>query len=303
MKSKDKFFLKSSKDKPEWEWKEREKPPINLRGKLFSFEKPVIMGILNLTPDSFYDGGRYLNLDKILNQTGKMIEEGAQFIDIGANSSRPGARQISESQELDRLTGSVGEIRKKFPDIYLSIDTFRSVVAKKMVVDCGVDMINDISAGELDDKMFKVIRELQVPYIIMHMKGTPENMQDKPVYKNVVKEVAGYLAKKVNGLNKMGVNDIIIDPGFGFGKTLDQNYKLLAALDVFSLLQVPLLAGLSRKSMIFKLLETSPDESLNGSTAIHTIALMKGADILRVHDVKAATEAITIVEKLKEQWI
>jgi dihydropteroate synthase len=261
------------------------------------------MGILNLTPDSFYDGGRYLNLDKILNQTGKMIEEGAQFIDIGANSSRPGARQISESQELDRLTGSVGEIRKKFPDIYLSIDTFRSVVAKKMVVDCGVDMINDISAGELDDKMFKVIRELQVPYIIMHMKGTPENMQDKPVYKNVVKEVAGYLAKKVNGLNKMGVNDIIIDPGFGFGKTLDQNYKLLAALDVFSLLQVPLLAGLSRKSMIFKLLETSPDESLNGSTAIHTIALMKGADILRVHDVKAATEAITIVEKLKEQWI
>jgi dihydropteroate synthase len=303
MKSKDKFFLKSSKDKPEWEWKEREKPPINLRGKLFSFEKPVIMGILNLTPDSFYDGGRYLNLDKILNQTGKMIEEGAQFIDIGANSSRPGARQISESQELDRLTGSVGEIRKKFPDIYLSIDTFRSVVAKKMVVDCGVDMINDISAGELDDKMFKVIRELQVPYIIMHMKGTPENMQDKPVYKNVVKEVAGYLAKKVNGLNKMGVNDIIIDPGFGFGKTLDQNYKLLAALDVFSLLQVPLLAGLSRKSMIFKLLETSPDESLNGSTAIHTIALMKGTDILRVHDVKAATEAITIVEKLKEQWI
>lgn len=302
MKSKDNSFLKSSKNKPAWEWKEREKPHINLRGQLFSFDKPVIMGILNLTPDSFYDGGRYNNTDKILGHVGRMIHEGAQFIDIGANSSRPGARQISESQELERLVKPVAEIRKKFPDIYLSIDTFRSDIAKRMVNDFGVDMVNDISAGDLDEKMFGVIRDLQIPYIVMHMRGTPENMQDRPEYKNVVKEVTGYLAEKVYELNQMGVNDILIDPGFGFGKTLDQNYKILAALDVFSLPGVPVLTGLSRKSMIFNLLGTSPDESLNASTAVHTIALLKGADILRVHDVNAASEAIVIVEKLREQW-
>ncbi|RLD31995.1 MAG: dihydropteroate synthase [Bacteroidetes bacterium] len=271
---------------------------LNLRGHLFSFEKPCIMGILNLTPDSFYDGGRYQKSSDILGQVKMMIEEGAHFIDIGAVSSRPSAKLISEKEELERLLESVSEIRKIFPDIYLSIDTFRSGIAKIMVQDYEVDIINDISAGELDKNMFSVIADLQVPYIMMHMKGNPENMQETPTYGNVVKEVVAYLAEKIQILNQMGVNDLIADPGFGFGKTLDHNYKMLGSLDVFSLLKIPLMVGLSRKSMIFNLLGNSPDDALTGTTAAHTIALMKGVDILRVHDVKAASEVIKVVEKL-----
>jgi len=298
MKPKDKSFLNSYKDNPDRGFSERKMSQLNLRGHLFSFEKPCIMGILNLTPDSFYDGGRYQKSSDILGQVKMMIEEGAHFIDIGAVSSRPSAKLISEKEELERLLESVSEIRKIFPDIYLSIDTFRSGIAKIMVQDYEVDIINDISAGELDKNMFSVIADLQVPYIMMHMKGNPENMQETPTYGNVVKEVVAYLAEKIQILNQMGVNDLIADPGFGFGKTLDHNYKMLGSLDVFSLLKIPLMVGLSRKSMIFNLLGNSPDDALTGTTAAHTIALMKGVDILRVHDVKAASEVIKVVEKL-----
>ncbi len=298
MKPKDKSFLNSYKDNPDRGFSERKMSQLNLRGHLFSFKKPCIMGILNLTPDSFYDGGRYQKSSDILGQVKMMIEEGAHFIDIGAVSSRPSAKLISEKEELERLLKPVSEIRKIFPDIYLSIDTFRSGIAKIMVQDYEVDIINDISAGELDKNMFSVIADLQVPYIMMHMKGNPENMQETPTYGNVVKEVVAYLAEKIQILNQMGVNDLIADPGFGFGKTLDHNYKMLGSLDVFSLLKIPLMVGLSRKSMIFNLLRNSPDDALTGTTAAHTIALMKGVDILRVHDVKAASEVIKVVEKL-----
>jgi len=300
MKPKDKSFLNSYKDNPDRGFSERKMSQLNLRGHLFSFEKPCIMGILNLTPDSFYDGGRYQKSSDILGQVKMMIEEGAHFIDIGAVSSRPSAKLISEKEELERLLKPVSEIRKIFPDIYLSIDTFRSGIAKIMVQDYEVDIINDISAGELDKNMFSVIADLQVPYIMMHMKGNPENMQETPTYGNVVKEVVAYLAEKIQILNQMGVNDLIADPGFGFGKTLDHNYKMLGSLDVFSLLKIPLMVGLSRKSMIFNLLGNSPDDALTGTTAAHTIALMKGVDILRVHDVKAASEVIKVVEKLND---
>ncbi len=300
MKPKDKSFLNSYKDNPDSGFSERKMSQLNLRGHLFSFEKPCIMGILNLTPDSFYDGGQYQKSSDILGQVKRMIEEGARFIDIGAVSSRPSAKLISEKEELERLLKPVSEIRKIFPDIYLSIDTFHSGIAKIMVQDYEVDIINDISAGELDKNMFSVIADLQVPYIMMHMKGNPENMQENPNYGNVVKEVVKYLAEKINILNQMGVNDLIADPGFGFGKTLDHNFKMLGSLDVFSLLKVPLMVGLSRKSMIFNLLGNSPDDALIGTTAANTIALMKGVDILRVHDVKAASEVIKVVEKLND---
>ncbi len=300
MKSKDKSFLNSHKDNPDWGFLDKKMSYLNLRGHLFSFDKPRIMGILNLSPDSFYDGGRYSESSDIMVQVKKMIDEGADFIDIGAFSSRPGAKEISEKEELGRLLKPVNEIRKNFPDIYLSIDTFRSGIARIMVEDFEIDMINDISAGDLDQNMFSVIADLQVPYIMMHMKGSPEIMQESPVYGNVVKEVVTYLAEKIQILNQMGVNDLIADPGFGFGKTLDHNYEILGSLDVFSLLKVPLLVGLSRKSMIYKLLGNSPDDALIGTTAAHTIALLKGVDILRVHDVKAASEVIKVVEKLND---
>lgn len=273
---------------------------INLRGQVYSFDTPKIMGILNLTPDSFFDGGRYKDIDVILGRVESMIAEGADFIDIGASSTRPGALPVSVEEEIVRLFEPVKQIRNSFPEIFVSIDTYHSKVAQRMVWDFGVDMINDISAGSLDEAMFEMMSNLNVPYIIMHMQGTPEDMQKNPSYKDLVKEVLKYLADRINQLNLLGVNDIIADPGFGFGKTLNQNYELLADLDVFSLLDVPLLVGLSRKSMIYKLLKNTPEESLNGTSIVHTIALINGANILRVHDIKQAKETISLVRKLNE---
>ena len=273
---------------------------INLRGKIYSLDTSRIMGILNLTPDSFFDGGRYLNIDSILSHVEKMINDGTDFIDIGANSTRPGAKRISEEEESNRLSEPVRQIRDSFPEMYISIDTYRSSIAQKMVNDFGVDIINDISAGLMDEAMFKTIAELNVPYIMMHIQGTPEDMQLNPAYTDVVKDVLLFLSKRLEKLNLLGVNDVIADPGFGFGKTLDQNYEILDKLDVFSMLEIPLMVGLSRKSMIYKLIESSPDDALNGTSIVHAMALLNGADILRVHDVKQAKEAISIVNKMKE---
>lgn len=272
------------------------KKSINCNGRLLDLSCPVVMGILNVTPDSFYDGGFYPTDNDMLKQTGRMISEGADIIDIGACSTRPGADNVSVKEELNRLDKALAVIRKHFPDTIISLDTYRAGVAKKIVENYQVDIINDISAGTMDNDMFETIAELQIPYSMMHIKGTPQNMQKNPVYDDILQEIFAYFSEKVEKLTQLGVNDIIIDPGFGFGKTLTHNYQLLKRLDTFKIFELPLLVGVSRKSMIYKLLETSPDKALNGTTAIHTIALQKGADILRVHDVKQAREAIRLVE-------
>ncbi len=276
------------------------KRTLNIRGSLLDLSHPAVMGVLNITPDSFFDGGKYQGNDNMLKRVEELVAEGATFIDIGAYSSRPGARHLSEQEEYKRLKPVVTQIRKKFPETILSVDTFRSGIAREMVREFGVDMINDISAGSMDDEMFNTIAELHVPYIIMHMRGTPSDMQDNPTYKNVAQEILHYFSEKVHALTLLGVTDIIVDPGFGFGKTLDHNYELLANLDSFSMMELPVMVGLSRKSMIYKFFGITPDEALNGTTILHTIALMNGADILRVHDVREAMEAIALVQKLKE---
>lgn len=286
MKSKDTFFSR--------------KHTLNIRGGLIDLTRPKVMGILNITPDSFYDGGRYSGNDLVIERVEKLLSEGATFIDIGAFSSRPGALQITEDEEYNRLKPVVTLVRKKYPESIISVDTFRSSIARKMVGEYGVDMINDISAGIMDNEMFNTIADLHVPYVMMHMKGTPAKMQDNPTYDNVTSEILTYFSEKLHALKLLGVPDIIVDPGFGFGKTLDHNYELLANLDSFNMMELPIMAGLSRKSMIYKFFDTSPDEALNGSTVLHTIALLKGVDILRVHDVKEAIEAIALVEKIKE---
>lgn len=271
---------------------------INCNGNLIDLSTPRVMGILNLTPDSFYDGGKYKSEKEILLQTEKMLFEGATFIDIGAYSSRPGAQSISENEELTRLLPVLEVIVKAFPNVLISIDTFRSTVAKQ-AISLGACMVNDISAGNLDDKMFSTIAELQVPYIIMHMRGNPQNMQDQTNYDDVIKDIVFYFSTKVNELRLLGVNDIILDVGFGFSKTMDQNYELLQKLNVFTNFDLPILSGLSRKSMLYKLLHISSEEALNATTSGNTIALLQGSNILRVHDVKEAMEAIKIVEKTK----
>lgn len=271
---------------------------INLRGAIYTFDRPKIMGILNVTPDSFYDGAKYTSQSDQLSRVQEMLKEGLDFLDLGACTSKPGAKMISEEEELFRLESSMENIRKEFPDLYISIDTFRSGIARKMVQDYGADLINDISAGTFDPEMFKTMADLNVPYIIMHMQGNPQNMQDYPKYGNVVKDILKFLATKMHELNLIGVKDIIVDPGFGFGKSLDHNYKILADLDAFSLLETPVLVGISRKSMISGLLDVGVDDSLIGTTAAHSYALMKGVDILRVHDVKAAKETIEIIMKI-----
>lgn len=271
---------------------------INCKGKLIDLTFPKVMGILNLTPDSFYDGGKFKSETDILNQCEKMLNEGATFIDIGAYSSRPGAKHVTEDQELDRMIPILKLILNRFPDILISIDTFRSKVAEKCI-SIGASMINDISAGSLDKQMFPTIAKLQVPYILMHMKGNPQNMQINTDYDDLIKDIIYYFSEKTNALRSLGVNDLLIDVGFGFSKTLDQNYELLQKLNLFKVLELPILTGISRKSMLYKYLKTNPTEVLNATTVANTTALQQGTKILRVHDVKQAVETIKIVEKLK----
>ena len=260
---------------------------------IFSTENSAIMGILNITEDSFYDGGQYLNNEQIIIRCENMLDEGASIIDIGAQSSRPGATQISSKEELKKLIPIIKLLKNNFPNILISVDTFWSNTAKECALG-GADVINDISAGEMDKEMFPIIAELNIPYIMMHMKGNPQNMQNHPEYNNIVDEVSTYFSNKIEELNILGFNKIIIDPGFGFGKTLEHNYKILNNLDAFKYLKCPILTGTSRKSMIYKLLDTTADNALNGTTITNTMALLNGANILRVHDVKQAIECIKI---------
>jgi len=270
---------------------------INCKGQLIDLDRPRVMGILNLTPDSFYDGGKYKSSSEILRKVEKMLNEGATFIDIGAYSSRPGAVHISQDEELKRLLPVLQLVINDFPDALISIDTFRSHVASEALLS-GACMINDISAGSLDQDMFSIIAKHQVPYIIMHMVGTPQTMQQNVQYENLIKDIIFYFSQKVFELRKLGVNDIILDPGFGFSKTLDQNFELLQKLELFSGMGLPVLAGLSRKSMLYKLFDLDANRALNATTSANTIALLKGANILRVHDVQEAIETVGIFEKM-----
>lgn len=270
---------------------------INCKGKLIDFSTPRVMGILNITPDSFFDGGKYKNEVEILSQVEKMLTEGATFIDVGAYSSRPGAQHISEEEELKRIIPIIELLVANFPEIIISVDTFRSTVAQKSIA-AGAAIINDISGGKMDANMFETISKLQVPYIIMHMLGTPKNMQHAPQYSDVTKEVTSFFAEQIYNLHQLKVNDILIDVGFGFGKTIEHNYKLLKDLTLFKKLDAPILVGISRKSMLYKPLEITAKTALNATTSANTIALLNGANILRVHDVKEAMEAVKIVTQL-----
>ena len=260
---------------------------------LLTFSQPIVMGIVNLTPDSFYDGGKLDNEKKLLFHIEKLIKDGADIIDIGAISSRPGSSMISEKKERNRLMPKLKLIRKTFSDIHISIDTFRANIAQESI-ELGANMINDISAGEIDNKMFEMIALLKVPYVLMHMQGNPQTMQDSPKYNNVINEVNLFFNEKLNVLKKIGVNNIIIDPGFGFGKTLKNNYEILNQLDLLQRFNLPIMVGFSRKSMINSVLKTNSEKALNGTSILNTIALQKGATIIRVHDVKEAKEAVKI---------
>ncbi|WP_422348734.1 dihydropteroate synthase [Flagellimonas sp.] len=271
---------------------------INCKGELIDLSQPKVMGILNLTPDSFYDGGKYKDEKTILLQVEQMLTDGATFIDMGAYSSRPGAEHVPEDQELQRMLPILELILKHYPKTFISIDTFSSKVAKHCI-ESGAAIINDISAGNLDDGMFQTVADYQVPYVMMHLKGTPQSMQKLATYDDLILDLRLYFAQKIEKATSLKINDIIIDPGFGFAKTTSQNYTLLSHLDLFQTFGLPLLIGLSRKSMIYKVLESSSNEALNGTTALHTVALLKGANILRVHDVKEAMECVTLIEELK----
>ncbi|MFN8288351.1 MAG: dihydropteroate synthase [Chitinophagales bacterium] len=268
---------------------------INCRGRLIDLSSPVVMGILNLTPDSFYKGSRVTTEKQVLARARKMLADGATILDLGGMSSRPGAKIISERTEVQRILPHVSNILKHLPNAIISIDTIHASVAERCLKE-GAHIINDISAGTYDKKMLKTVSAYKAPFIAMHMKGLPQNMQLNPRYKNVVTEVMDYLAKRITACRKAGIVDVIIDPGFGFGKTLEHNYTLLRNLNYFTELNVPVLAGLSRKGMIYKILETDSANALNGTTAANTVALLKGARIVRVHDVKEATEAIKVVK-------
>jgi dihydropteroate synthase len=273
------------------------KTTLNIRGSLVNIEKPVVMGIINLTPDSFYKNSRAESLKAIITQASLMLEEGATFLDIGAFSTRPGAKEVTQEEEIERLLPAVKEITRQFPQSHISVDTFRASVAGK-ALDAGAAIINDITAGS-DPAMFNLIKEWQVPYIIMHMRGPVTRMMDNLEYGNLLLEMQGYFQEKLFSLRKLGIKDIIIDPGLGFSKTLDQNYEVLKNLAYFEALDTPLLIGVSRKSMIYNLLETTPEEALNGTSVINFAALEKGARILRVHDVKEAVETIKIYNKIR----
>lgn len=272
---------------------------INVGGSLMDLSTPRVMGILNLTPDSFYAGSRVQTEEAIARRAEQIVAEGGAMIDVGAYSSRPGAADVSAAEEMERLRRGLAVVRRTVPDVVLSVDTFRADVARMCVEEYGVAVVNDISAGEMDADMFRTVARLNVPYVMMHMQGTPQNMQQEPRYDNLLREVFLYFARKVQQLRDLGVKDIILDPGFGFGKTLEHNYRLLAHLEEFRVFGLPLLAGVSRKSMIFRLLGITPQESLNGTTVLDTLCLMKGADILRVHDVKEAVETVRIVREVQ----
>ncbi|MDR0891829.1 MAG: dihydropteroate synthase [Mediterranea sp.] len=273
---------------------------INAKGQLIDLAKPQVMGILNVTPDSFYAGSRMQTEQEIAARAKQILDEGASIIDIGAYSSRPNAEHITPEEEMRRLRTGLEIVNRDFPHAIVSVDTFRADVARQCVEEYGVALINDIAGGEMDERMFATVAELGVPYILMHIQGTPQDMQEAPHYDNLLREVFLYFARKVQQLRDLGAKDIILDPGFGFGKTLEHNYELLAHLEEFSLFELPLLVGVSRKSMVYKLLGSTPAEALNGTTVLHTLALTKGANLLRVHDVRQAVEAVRIVEKLKE---
>lgn len=274
---------------------------INVNGFLLDLSSPCVMGILNVTPDSFYAGSRMQTEIDITHRIEQIVGEGAGIIDVGAYSSHPNAENVSPAEEMERLRMGLGILRKVQPDAVVSVDTFRADVARMCVEEYGVAIINDIAAGEMDGDMFRTVADLNVPYIMMHMQGTPQNMQQNPHYDNLLKEVFMYFARKVQQLRDLGVKDIILDPGFGFGKTVEHNYELLAHLEEFRIFELPLLAGVSRKSMIYRLLGTTPQEALNGTTVLDTICLLKGADILRVHDVREAVETVKIVEAMKKE--
>jgi len=270
---------------------------INCLGQLIDLSSPKVMGILNVTPNSFYDGNRYNSENLILAQVEKMLSEGATFIDLGAYSSKPNAELVSEEEEMARLIPVLQSVLKHFPETMLSIDTFRSNVAK-ISLDSGAAIINDISAGTMDENMFGVVAHFHAPYIMMHMRGTPQTMAGLTHYEDIVKEMLYYFSEKIAKARSFGINDLIIDPGFGFAKNLDQNYEVLQKLELFQNLDYPILVGISRKSMVYKVLESSADTALNGTTVLNTIALSKGANILRVHDVKEAVESVKLFEKM-----
>ena len=271
---------------------------LNIRGTLLELKEPLVMGILNITPDSFYSGSRKQTEKEITERIETILAEGGRMIDLGGYSSRPDAKEVSPDEEMNRLSLALDIILRHYPDVITSVDTFRAGIARACVEKYGVAIINDISGGELDPEMFSTAADLQVPYILTHMRGTPQTMQQKVDYADFMGEVMLYFSEKIRQLNELGVNDVILDPGFGFSKTLDQNYELMARMNEFRLFDMPLLVGISRKSMIYRLLDTDPSESLNGTTVLNTFALQHGADILRVHDVKQAVEAIRIIGKL-----
>jgi len=273
------------------------KNTLNANGKIIDLSVPVVMGILNVTPDSFYDGGKYTGEKSILKRVETMVLEGAGIIDVGGYSSRPNAEDISINEELDRVVPTIEKLKRAFPDVIISIDTFRSEVARKGV-EAGAGIINDISGGSLDPLMFQTVSELKVPYILMHMKGTPKTMVGLSQYQDMVEELVDYFLEKINQLQNLGVTEIVIDPGFGFAKSIPQNYELIRKLTYFKSLNFPILVGLSRKSMIYKTLGVDPDETLNGTTVLNTIALMNGASILRVHDVKECVEAVKLFKSV-----
>lgn len=276
------------------------KKTINCRGKIIDLSKPIVMGILNITSDSFFDGNKYTKPETIAQRAENILSEGATIIDIGACSTRPGAIQISPCEELRKLSEALEIINKKFPDTIISVDTYYSSVAKNVVENYNVAIINDISAGNIDPKMLETIALLGVPYVLMHMKGTPQTMQNNPQYNNILKEMTLFFSEKINFATKLGINDIIIDPGFGFGKTIEHNYLLFNQLDKFKIFDLPVLIGISRKSMIYKPLNISADDSLPSTIALNAIALQKGVNILRVHDVKEAVQLIKINSLLQE---
>lgn len=271
---------------------------INVGGKLLDLSEPQVMGILNVTPDSFYSASRKNTEQEIADRVNAILAEGGSMVDIGAYSSRPGADDVSAQEEMNRLRGGLKILRSIAPDAVVSVDTFRADVAKMCVEEYGVQIINDISGGELDNRMFNTVAELGVPYILMHMKGDPQTMQNGPHYDDLLTEMLQYFGSKVQQLHELGVKDVILDPGFGFAKTLEHNYELMNRMQDLQVLQLPMLVGVSRKSMIYRLLGTSPEEALNGTSVLNTLALLKGASILRVHDVKAATEVVQIVKKM-----